>query len=51
VAGSLLRILLLSSIVLVAAFVLRSAAWTVALGIGLAQLVMVGFSVSLRARP
>ncbi len=50
VAGSLLRLLVLTSIVLVAAFVLRGAAWTVALGIGLAQLVMVAFSVSLRAR-
>lgn len=51
VAGSLLRILLFSSVVLLAAFALRGAAWTVALGIGLAQLVMVAFSIRQRARP
>lgn len=42
VASSLLRILLLSTLVLAAAFVLRGMAWTVPLGIGAAQLVMVG---------
>lgn len=45
VAGSLLRLVMFSSIVLVAALVLRSAAWTVPLGIGLAQLVMVAAGV------
>jgi hypothetical protein len=51
VAGSLLRIVAFSSIVLVAALVLGSAAWTVPLGIGLAQLVMVaaGIRQGLRA--
>jgi len=42
VAGSMLRIVLFSSVVLVAAFVLRGDAWSLPLGIGLAQLVMVG---------
>jgi hypothetical protein len=41
VAASLLRIVLFSSIVLVAALALRGQAWALALGIGLAQLVMV----------
>jgi hypothetical protein len=45
VAGSLLRLVMFSSIVLVAALMLKSAAWTVPLGIGLAQLVMVGAGV------
>lgn len=51
VAGSILRILFFSSFVLVAAIALRGAAWTVALGIGLAQLVMVAVSIQQRARP
>ena len=42
VASTLFRIVLFSSLVLAAAFVLRAAAWTVPLGIGLAQLVLVG---------
>lgn len=42
VGGSMLRIVLFSSLVLVAALVLRGEAWSVPLGIGLAQLVMVG---------
>jgi len=41
VASSLLRILLFSSVVLVAALLLRGTAWTLPLGIGVAQLVMV----------
>ena len=41
VAASLLRILFFSSLVLIAALTMRGSAWTVALGIGLAQLVMV----------
>ena len=41
VAASLLRIVLFSSLVLIAALTMRSSAWAVALGIGLAQLVMV----------
>jgi hypothetical protein len=45
VAGSLLRLVMFSSIVLVAALLLRSAAWSVPLGIGAAQLVMVGAGV------
>jgi len=40
VAASLLRIVFFSSLVLMAAFILRSDAWAVALGIGAAQLVM-----------
>lgn len=43
--ASLFRIVAFSFIVLVAAVSLRGAAWTVALGVGLAQLVMVGVSV------
>ena len=50
VAASLMRILVFSSIVLLAALTLRSAAWTVALGIGVAQLVMVGVGVRLGLR-
>ncbi len=42
VAASLLRILFFSSIVLIAALIFRSNAWTLALGIGCAQLAMVG---------
>ncbi|MEO8744786.1 MAG: hypothetical protein ABI334_05490 [Candidatus Dormiibacterota bacterium] len=45
VAGSLLRLVMFSSIVVVAALVLRSAAWTIPLGIGVAQLVMVAAGV------
>lgn len=45
VAASLLRIVFFSSLVLIAAFVLRGQAWTVALGIGLAQLVMVAVGI------
>jgi hypothetical protein len=41
VAGSLLRLVMFSSIVLIAALMLGTAAWTLALGIGVAQLVMV----------
>jgi hypothetical protein len=41
VAGSLIRILGLTAIVLLAALLLRSSGWTVPLGIGVAQLVMV----------
>jgi hypothetical protein len=45
VAGSLLRLVMFSSIVLVAALMLGTAAWTLPLGIGVAQLVMVGAGV------
>jgi len=45
VAGSLLRLVMFSSIVLIAALMLGTAAWTLALGIGVAQLVMVGAGV------
>ncbi len=45
VAASLLRLVGLSFIVLVAALVFKGSAWTIALGIGLAQLVMVGAGV------
>ena len=45
VASSLMRIVFFSSVVLLAAFVLRGEAWTVALGIGVAQLVMVGVGI------
>ncbi len=45
VAGSLLRLVMLSSIVLIAALMLGTAAWTLPLGIGVAQLVMVGAGV------
>jgi hypothetical protein len=45
VAGSLLRLVMFSAIVLVAALMLRSAAWTVPLGIVVAQLVMVAAGV------
>jgi hypothetical protein len=47
VAASLLRLVLLSSLVLMAFFMLRGDAWTVALGIGLAQLVMVAVGIRL----
>jgi len=45
VAGSLLRILSLTAVVLMAALLLRGNAWTVALGIGIAQLIMVAVSI------
>jgi hypothetical protein len=45
VAGSLLRLVMFSSIVLVAALTLGTAVWTLPLGIGIAQLVMVGVAV------
>lgn len=51
VAGTLGRILLFSSLVFMAAFILRGAAWTVPLGIGLAQLVLVGAGVRQGLRP
>ena len=44
-AASLLRIMFFSSLVLIAALTMRGSAWTVALGIGLAQLVMVAAGV------
>lgn len=44
-ASSLLRIVLFSTVVLVAALLLRSMAWTIALGIGVAQLVMVAMGI------
>ena len=45
VAASLMRILFFSSLVLIAALTLRTNAWALALGIGLAQLVMVGVGI------
>ena len=45
VAASLARIVFFSLLVLMAAFILRRDAWAVALGIGVAQLVMMGVSV------
>jgi hypothetical protein len=45
VAGSLLRLVMFSSIVLVAALMLGTTAWTLPLGIGIAQLVMVGVGI------
>ena len=45
VAASFLRIIFFSSLVLMAAFILRGDAWTVALGIGAAQLVMVAVGI------
>jgi hypothetical protein len=50
VAASLLRILFFTSIVLIAALILREAAWPLALGIGLAQLVMVAVGVRMGLR-
>ena len=43
--SGLIRILLFSSLVLIAALTLRTAAWTLPLGIGLAQLALVAVSV------
>ena len=45
VAGSLLRLVAFTSVVVIAALMLGSAAWTLPLGIGLAQLVMVAAGV------
>jgi hypothetical protein len=45
VAGSMLRLVGFTSVVLVAALMLGSAAWTLPLGIGLAQLVLVGAGI------
>jgi hypothetical protein len=45
VAGSMLRLVAFTSIVVVAALLMRSAAWTLPLGIGLAQLVLVGAGI------
>ncbi|HYL07573.1 MAG TPA: hypothetical protein VEU76_03435 [Candidatus Udaeobacter sp.] len=44
-AASLMRILFFSSLVLMAALILRTFAWTFALGIGCAQLVMVAAGI------
>lgn len=45
VAGSLLRLVMFTSIVVVAALMLGSSAWTLPFGIGLAQLVLVGAGI------
>ena len=45
VAASLMRILFFSSLVLIAAFTLRTNAWALALGLGLAQLALVGVGI------
>jgi hypothetical protein len=45
VAASLLRILFFSSLILTAALIFRSDAWTLALGIGCAQLAMVAVGI------
>jgi hypothetical protein len=45
VAGSLLRLVMLSLLAIGAAMMLGTAAWTVPLGIGVAQLVMVAAGV------
>jgi hypothetical protein len=45
VAGSLARLVTFSLLAITAAMVMGTAAWTVPLGIGLAQLVMVGAGV------
>jgi len=45
VAASLLRLVFFSSVVLLAALTLRGNAWTLALGLGLAQLVMAGVAI------
>lgn len=50
-AASLMRILFFSSLILVGALILRSNAWALALGIGLAQLVMVGVGIRKGLRP
>ena len=51
VAGSLLRLVAFTSVVLIAALMLGSAAWTLPLGIGLAQLVLVGAGIRQGLRP
>ncbi|HSP09733.1 MAG TPA: hypothetical protein VLU92_09085 [Candidatus Dormibacteraeota bacterium] len=45
VAGSLLRLVMFSAVALLAALLLRGEGWSVPLGIGVAQLVMVGAGV------
>jgi hypothetical protein len=45
VAGSLLRLVMFSTIAIAAALLLRGVGWSVPLGIGVAQLVMVGAGV------
>jgi hypothetical protein len=45
VAGSLLRLAVFSAVAVIAALTLRSVGWTIPLGIGAAQLVMVGVGV------
>jgi len=45
VAGSLLRLVMFSAIAIAAALMFRSSGWTVPLGIGVAQLVMVAAGV------
>ena len=50
VASSLFRIVFFSSLVLVAAFVLRPTAWTIPMGIAVAQLVMVAVGLRLGIR-
>ncbi|HUY73992.1 MAG TPA: hypothetical protein VMW11_05735 [Candidatus Dormibacteraeota bacterium] len=45
VAGSLLRLVMFSAVAIGAALLLRGVGWTVPLGIGVAQLVMVGAGV------
>jgi hypothetical protein len=50
-ASSLVRILFFSSLVLMGALILRNDAWALALGIGLAQLVMVGVGIRKGFRP
>ena len=45
VIGSLLRLVMFTLIVLIAALMLGTAAWSLPLGIGVAQLVMVGAGV------
>jgi hypothetical protein len=45
VAGSLLRLVMFSTVAIAAALLLRGVGWSVPLGIGVAQLVMVGAGV------
>ena len=45
VAGSLLRLVMLSLLAIILALILGAAAWTVPMGIGVAQLVMVAVGV------
>jgi hypothetical protein len=44
-AGSMLRLVAFTLIVVIAAMLMRTAAWTLPLGIGLAQLVLVGAGI------